>query len=48
MTLILNSAEIKECVKFNVELIPIIEDAFKSLSLVMLIMIKTSMPSILF
>ncbi len=33
MTLILNSTEIKDCVKFNAELIPIIEDAFKSLSL---------------
>ena len=33
MTLILNSTEIKDCVKFNGELIPIIEDAFKSLSL---------------
>ena len=42
MTLILNSAEIKECVQFNAELIPIIEDAFKSLSLG-----KTVMPSIL-
>ena len=42
MTLILNSAEIKECVKFNAELIPIIEDAFKSLSLG-----KTVMPPIL-
>ena len=42
MTLILNSEEIKECVKFNAELIPIIEDAFKSLSLG-----KTVMPPIL-
>jgi ornithine cyclodeaminase len=42
MTLILNSAEIKECVQFNAELIPIIEDAFKSLSLG-----KTVMPPIL-
>jgi ornithine cyclodeaminase len=42
MTLILNSAEIKECVKFNAELIPIIEDAFKNLSLG-----KTVMPPIL-
>ena len=33
MTLILNSTEIKDCVKFNAELIPVIEDAFKSLSL---------------
>ena len=42
MTLILNSSEIKECVQFNAELIPIIEDAFKSLSLG-----KTVMPPIL-
>jgi ornithine cyclodeaminase len=42
MTLILNSVEIKECVKFNAELIPIIEDAFKNLSLG-----KTVMPPIL-
>ena len=42
MTLILNSAEIKECVQFNAELIPIIEDAFKSLSVG-----KTVMPPIL-
>ena len=42
MTLILNSAEIKDCVRFNAELIPIIEDAFKSLSLG-----KTVMPPIL-
>ena len=42
MTLILNSAEIKKCVQFNAELIPIIEDAFKSLSLG-----KTVMPPIL-
>ena len=42
MTLILNSAEIKECVQFNAELIPIIEDAFKSLSRG-----KTVMPPIL-
>ena len=42
MTLILNSAEIKECVQFNAELIPIIEDAFKNLSLG-----KTVMPPIL-
>ena len=42
MTLILNSAEIKECVQFNAELIPIIEDAFKSLSRG-----KTVMPAIL-
>ncbi len=42
MTLILNSDEIKTCVKFNKDLIPIIEDAFKSLSLG-----KTVMPPIL-
>ena len=42
MTLILNSMEIKECVQFNAELIPKIEDAFKSLSLG-----KTVMPPIL-
>ena len=42
MTLILNSVEIKECVQFNAELIPIIEDAFKSLSVG-----KTVMPPIL-
>ena len=42
MTLILNSTEIKDCVQFNKELIPIIEDAFKSLSLG-----KTVMPPIL-
>ena len=42
MTLILNSVEIKECVQFNTELIPIIEDAFKNLSLG-----KTVMPPIL-
>ena len=42
MTLILNSTEIKDCVKFNAELIPVIEDAFKSLSLG-----KTVMPPIL-
>mgnify|MGYP003321234012 FL=1 len=42
MTLILNSMEIKDCVKFNAELIPVIEDAFKSLSLG-----KTVMPPIL-
>ena len=42
MTLILNSTEIKDCVKFNKDLIPIIEDAFKSLSLG-----KTVMPPIL-
>ena len=42
MTLILSSTEIKDCVKFNAELIPVIEDAFKSLSLG-----KTVMPPIL-
>ena len=42
MTVILNSTEIKDCVKFNAELIPVIEDAFKSLSLG-----KTVMPPIL-
>jgi len=42
MTLILNSNEIKHCVQFNKDLIPIIEDAFKSLSLG-----KTVMPPIL-
>ena len=42
MTLILNSSEINECVQFNAELIPIIEDAFKNLSLG-----KTVMPPIL-
>ena len=42
MTLILNSTEIKDCVKFNAELIPVIEDAFKNLSLG-----KTVMPPIL-
>ena len=42
MTLILNSVEIKECVQFNTELIPIIEDAFKNLSLG-----KTVMPPVL-
>ena len=42
MTLILGSTEIKNCVKFNEDLIPIIEDAFKSLSLG-----KTVMPPIL-
>ena len=29
MTLILNSNEIKHCVQFNKDLIPVIEDAFK-------------------
>ena len=42
MTVILNSTEIKDCVKFDAELIPVIEDAFKSLSLG-----KTVMPPIL-
>ena len=42
MTLILNSNEIKHCIQFNKDLIPIIEDAFKSLSLG-----KTVMPPIL-
>ena len=42
MTLILNSDEIKNCVKFEKVLIPIIEEAFKSLSLG-----KTVMPPIM-
>ena len=42
MTLVLNSNEIKKCVQLNEQLIPIIEDAFKSLSLE-----KTTMPPIL-
>ena len=42
MTIILNSNEIKKCVQLNVQLIPIIEDAFKSLALG-----KTTMPPIL-
>ena len=42
MTLILNSNEIKKCVRFDKVLIPIIEEAFKSLSLG-----KTIMPPIL-
>ena len=42
MTLVLNSSEIKKCVKLNGQLIPIIEDAFKSLALG-----KTTMPPIL-
>ena len=42
MTLILNSTEIKDCVEFNKDLVPIIEDAFKSISLG-----KTVMPPIL-
>ena len=42
MTLVLNSSEIKKCVQVNEQLIPIIEDAFKSLALG-----KTTMPPIL-
>ena len=42
MTLILNADEIKNCVKFEKALIPIIEEAFKSLSLG-----KTVMPPIM-
>ena len=42
MTLVLNSSEIKKCVHLNEQLIPIIEDAFKSLALG-----KTTMPPIL-
>ena len=42
MTLILNSSEIKKCIQLNEQLIPIIEDAFKSLALG-----KTTMPPIL-
>ena len=42
MTLVLNSSEIKKCVQLNEQLIPIIEDAFKSLALE-----KTTMPPIL-
>ena len=42
MTIILNSSEIKKCVQLNAQLIPIIEDAFKSLSLG-----KITMPPIL-
>ena len=42
MTLILNSSEIKKRVQLNGQLIPIIEDAFKSLALG-----KTTMPPIL-
>ena len=42
MTLVLNSSEIKKCVQLNRQLIPIIEDAFKSLALG-----KTKMPPIL-
>ena len=42
MTLVLNSSEIKKCVQLNEQLIPIIENAFKSLALE-----KTTMPPIL-
>ena len=42
MTLVLTSREIKKCVQLNGQLIPIIEDAFKSLALG-----KTTMPPIL-
>ncbi len=42
MTLVLTSNEIKKCVQLNGQLIPIIEDAFKSLALG-----KTTMPPIL-
>ena len=42
MTIILNSSEIKKCIHLNEQLIPVIEDAFKSLSLG-----KTTMPPIL-
>ena len=42
MTIILNSLEIKKCVHLNEQLIPVIEDAFKSLALG-----KTTMPPIL-
>ena len=42
MTLILNSSEIKKCIQLNEQLIPIIENAFKSLALG-----KTTMPPIL-
>ncbi len=42
MTLVLNSSEIKKCTQLNGQLIPIIEDAFKSLALG-----KTTMPPIL-
>ena len=42
MTLVLNSSEIKKSVQLNGQLIPIIEDAFKSLALG-----KTTMPPIL-
>ena len=42
MTLVLTSSEIKKCVQLSGQLIPIIEDAFKSLALG-----KTTMPPIL-
>ena len=42
MTIILNSSEIKKCIHLNEKLIPVIEDAFKSLALE-----KTTMPPIL-
>ena len=42
MTLVLTSSEIKKCVQLNGQLIPIIEDAFKSLAVG-----KTTMPPIL-
>ena len=42
MTIILNSSEIKKCIHLNEKLIPVIEDAFKSLALG-----KTTMPPIL-
>ncbi len=42
MTIILNSSEIKKCIHLNEQLIPVIEDAFKSLALG-----KTTMPPIL-
>ena len=42
MTIILNSSEIKNCIHLNEQLIPVIEDAFKSLALG-----KTTMPPIL-
>ena len=42
MTLVLTSSEIKKCVQLNGQLIPIIEDAFKSLALG-----KATMPPIL-
>ena len=42
MTIILNSSEIKKCIHLNEQLIPVIEDAFKSLALG-----KTTMPPVL-